>query len=149
MTSLAHNHVTVFPSLLTKNVKSSNDLTVVDLNGLKIVLILFYLGMIVLNGIDDFDVMIRLCGFYYFLAFIFWYQYEWNNGIKWASLKHSYENSFLLSNSGVTTCLKVKGTTWHFETNIKWGFPFLKKKLRKRSRQHLLKAWYLFSCTLK
>ena len=70
-------------------------------------IILFCFGMIVLNGIDEFDVMIRLCGFYYFRAFIFWYQYEWNNGIKWVSLKHSYENSFLLSNSGVTTCLKV------------------------------------------
>lgn len=51
---------------------SSYDLTGVDLIGLKTVLILFLSRMIVLNGTNDFDVMFRLCDFFYFGAFLCW-----------------------------------------------------------------------------
>ena len=47
-------------------------LTGVDLRGLKTVLILFLSRMIVLNGTNDFDMMFRLCDFYYFGAFLCW-----------------------------------------------------------------------------
>ena len=63
--------MTVFTSKTQSAIDdSSYDLRGVDLSGLKTVLILFLSRMIVLNGTNDFDMMFRLCDFFYFGAFL-------------------------------------------------------------------------------
>lgn len=66
-------HIIMWPfSQVKRKIQLTILLTGVDLRGLKTVLILFLSRMIVLNGTNDFDMMFRLCDFYYFGAFLCW-----------------------------------------------------------------------------